>query len=131
MTYFVPDRFTDFRRRFRAPVYARFASAAVGYLHPRNDLPSPVRSYVLNIVCDIHAPMDAAGLTGLRIASSDLNEQIKTQAGVGFIVQKICIRFAQLAEEVRRPMALLACLLCRAQVFDWCGNRPGVFVKQD
>ena len=67
----------------------------------------------------------------LDVPAANLHQQVERPLGVLFIRNEVCVDVFFLAEEVLRPMALLACFLSRTQIFNGSRNRAWILVEQD
>ncbi len=83
---------------------------------------------VADPVARIDVPVDALGRPALDAA--DPQQQHRLELGVAFVVRVVRDHLEPVADELRRPVALLAGLAGRAQVVDRRGNRPRVEVER-
>ena len=94
-----------------------------------NDLALVVGRHVVDLVADVHVPVNAFGRAGGGISAASLDDHADLAQGVGFIVGVVREDFELPAVEFLRPMALLASFLCRAQIVHGCRNGPRVGIE--
>ena len=96
---------------------------------PGDFLPRHIGGDVLDLVLDVHVPVDAAFRPVRRVGTADFHQETEREGRVGFVAEEVVVGAFEVADEFLRPMALLAGFLRRAQVFDRRGDRARVFVK--
>ncbi len=95
-----------------------FRAGLVNQPDPRNLLQLVICRDVLDLIGQRHVHVDALHPTRGLIAAAGLEEHVDLVARVGFVRCKMDDLDQLSAEELLRPMALLARLACRAQVLD-------------
>ena len=115
-------------RKFRCPKL-RDHTLRIGQPNPGNLLAGFVAGYVFNFVCDIHVVVNATNRTMCGVRATDLHQHPNRELCVGLVGKVIIIGPFQIPHELGGPMALLAGLLCGAQVLDGRGNRTWILVQ--
>ena len=98
--------------------------------HPRYHLPVLIGCDVCDLVRYVHVPVNTFNLATGRIAAAGVDEHSRLAKRVLLVVSKAIEHLQLSAEELRRPVTLLARILCRSKVVDGSWNRPGEFFER-
>lgn len=98
--------------------------------HPRDNLPLFVGRNIFDLVGQIHVPMNAACRTMRGITPTHFQNQPDGEGRVRFVREEVVIGAIEIARESLRPVASLASVLGRTQVFDGRLDRAIKFPNQ-
>src|SRR5579884_4259929 len=98
----------------------RHLAALVRQSNPGNVLPLVIRRVVLDLVSDIHVPMDAtAGWTKTWVSTAYLDEHANGSRGVVLVRAEVREGLQLSAPKLPRPVTLFTSLLRRTKICHW------------
>ncbi len=98
---------------------------------PGNLLPGRVRGDVFDTGVRHGVPMDAADRPAIGVGTADLDGKADGIRRVGGVALEIVEGAVEIAAEFLRPVTLFARFASGPQIFDGCGDGPGILVEGD